>query len=96
MVQVLVGDIVIAESNETKMVEGNHYFPPNSIKSEYFNKTDLHTVCHWKGSADYFNLSVDGNELENAAWTYPEPITDQAKPIKDYVAFYSNMVTIKT
>ncbi len=96
MVRVLIDDTVIADSDETKMVEGNHYFPAGSVKKEFLTKTDLHTVCHWKGNADYFDIEVDGKKLENAAWTYPDPTTDQAKPIKDYFAFYPNKVAIVT
>ena len=94
MPKVMVDNIVIAESDDVKMVEGNPYFPPSTIKSEYFTKTDLHTVCHWKGNADYFTIEVNGKTLENAAWTYPAPSTDRAEPIKDYVAFYPNKVQI--
>lgn len=94
MPKVMVDDVVIAESDDVKMVEGNPYFPPDSLKEDYFTKTDHHTLCHWKGDADYYTIEVNGKKLENAAWTYPEPISERAEPIKDYVAFYGNMVTI--
>ena len=96
MVKVLVDDVVIAESDDTLMVEGNHYFPPEAVKKEFLKKTDLQTVCHWKGPASYYNIEVNGKKLENAAWYYPEPTTDQAQPLKDYVAFYPNQVTIQS
>lgn len=78
---------VIAESDETVIVEGNHYFPKSSIKSEYFKDSSLHTVCPWKGQASYFTVEVDGERNEDAAWTYAEP-KKAAEKIKDHVAFW--------
>ena len=60
--------VVLAESNETKMVEGNHYFPPESINREYFRQSQCHTVCPWKGQASYYDVEVDGQTNRNAAW----------------------------
>ncbi len=80
-------NIVLAESDQTIMVEGNHYFPPESVNMDLFSESTYHTVCPWKGKADYFTVTVDGEVNENAAWTYPEP-KDAAKNIKDYVAFW--------
>ncbi|MEM6926471.1 MAG: DUF427 domain-containing protein [Myxococcota bacterium] len=79
--------VVVAESDHTEMVEGNHYFPRESIKSEYFESTSHSTVCPWKGTASYFTLKVDGETNENAAWTYESPKSAAAN-IKDHVAFY--------
>ena len=79
--------VVLAESDSTQVVEGNHYFPPSSVRKEFFNKSDTHTTCPWKGVASYFNVIVDGKANADAAWYYPEP-TDAAKLIKDHVAFW--------
>lgn len=80
---------VIAESNETIVVEGNHYFPPSSVNKELLTDSSHQTVCGWKGTANYFNLKdASGAEKKNAAWYYANP-KDAAKNIKDYVAFYS-------
>lgn len=85
---------VIAESNETRVIEGNHYFPPDSIKKEYFTDSDTHTVCPWKGTASYYNVVVDGEENKDAAWYYPE--TKQlAEAIRDYVAFWNGVEVSK-
>ncbi|MEQ9466981.1 MAG: DUF427 domain-containing protein [Ekhidna sp.] len=81
---------VIAESDETVVVEGNHYFPPSSIKKEFFKETDTHTVCPWKGTASYYSLEVNGEENKDAAWYYPET-SELAKNIKGYVAFWNGV-----
>ena len=78
---------VLAESDETIVIEGNHYFPPNSIKKEFFKESNTHTSCPWKGQASYYTISVEGNENKDAAWYYPET-KEAAKPIKGYVAFW--------
>jgi uncharacterized protein (DUF427 family) len=85
---------VIAESNETRVIEGNHYFPPESINREYFKDSDTHTVCPWKGTASYYNVIVDGNENADAAWYYPE-VSELAKAIKGYVAFWKGVEVSK-
>ncbi|MEJ1222613.1 DUF427 domain-containing protein [Sediminicola sp. 1XM1-17] len=84
---------VIAESDETVVVENNHYFPANSIKQEYFKPSDTHTTCAWKGKASYYSLEVDGKENKDAAWYYPE-VSELAKSIKGHVAFWKG-VTIE-
>lgn len=78
---------VVAESNRTVEVEGNHYFPLDSITCEYFQPNDQHTVCPWKGTASYYDLVVNGKTNASAAWYYPEP-KSAAKQIKDHVAFW--------
>lgn len=78
---------VIAESDRYELVEGNVYFPPDTIKSEYFRPSDTHTVCGWKGTASYYTISVDGQENQDAAWYYPDP-KPAAANIKDHVAFW--------
>jgi len=83
-------DTVIAESDETVVVEGNHYFPPNSIKKEYFSETDTHTVCPWKGTASYFTVEANGSSNKDAAWYYPET-SELARNIKGYVAFWKGV-----
>lgn len=81
---------VIAESDNTVVVENNHYFPADSIKKEYFKSSDKHTTCPWKGKASYYTLEVDGKKNEAAAWYYPEP-KDAAKQIKGRIAFWKGV-----
>ena len=83
----VVNGTLLAESDDTIVVEGNHYFPPDSVKREYFSDTDLTTGCPWKGTASYYSVTIDGDELTNVAWYYPTP-KDEAAEIRDYVAFY--------
>ncbi len=80
-------DVVLAESDKTVVVEGNHYFPPDTIKGEYFQKSDTHTICGWKGEASYYDVVVNGHINKDAAWYYPEtkPAADE---IRGYVAFW--------
>ena len=82
---------VIAESDKTIIIEGNHYFPPDAVHSEVFAENDHHTTCPWKGLASYYDIKIDGQEAGNAAWTYHQP-SKAAERIKDYVAFYPNKV----
>ena len=91
--KVIVNDQVIAESDQTEVVEGNHYFPPNAVKKEYLKETNTHTTCPWKGEASYYTVAIGGEELKDAAWYYPQP-KDAAQNIKDHVAFYPNKVKI--
>jgi uncharacterized protein (DUF427 family) len=77
----------IAESDNTVVVEGNQYFPSDSVKKEYLKASDKHTTCPWKGLASYYSIEVDGKVNTDAAWYYPEP-KDAAKQIKDHVAFW--------
>ena len=81
---------VIAESDQTKVIEGNHYFPPESVRQVYLKETDYHTTCPWKGKASYYNVLVDGEINRNAAWYYPEP-KEAASEIKGYVAFWNGV-----
>lgn len=81
---------MIAESEDTVVVEGNHYFPPDAIKKEFFTESDTLTHCPWKGDASYFNLKVNGKENADAAWFYPDP-KDAAKVIKGRVAFWKGV-----
>jgi uncharacterized protein (DUF427 family) len=77
----------LAESDETVVVEGNHYFPPASIHEEYLRDSDTHTICPWKGEASYRTVEVGGQSNADAAWYYPAP-KDAAAEIKDYFAFW--------
>jgi uncharacterized protein (DUF427 family) len=81
---------VLAESNNTIVVEGNHYFPPESIHREFFKPSSNHTTCPWKGQASYYTIEVAGKVNEDAAWYYPEP-KDAARNIKNYVAFWKQV-----
>lgn len=81
---------VLAESDRTEVVEGNHYFPPSSIRREYFRGSDTHTVCPWKGTASYYDIEVDGKRNDGAAWFYPDP-KPAAANIAGYVAFWKGV-----
>jgi uncharacterized protein (DUF427 family) len=78
---------VLAESDSTIVVEGNHYFPPNAINKEHFRESSTHTVCGWKGQCSYYDVVVNGEVNKDAAWYYPET-KDAAKNIEGYVAFW--------
>ncbi len=83
-------DQVIAESNDTIVVEGNHYFPSDAIKKEFFKESDTHSVCPWKGQASYYSLHVNGAENTDAAWYYPKA-SELAKNFEGYVAFWKGV-----
>ena len=87
MAKAIWNGAVIAESEQTVMVEGNHYFPPESVKREYLDDSRTHTRCYWKGTASYYDVVVDGQANPDAAWYYPDP-SKAADQIKDYVAFW--------
>ena len=87
MAKAIWNGIVIAESDKTVMVEGNHYFPPESVNKDYLKETSTHTTCPWKGLASYYSVVVDGEENKDAAWFYPEP-KSAAKEITNHVAFW--------
>ena len=81
---------VLAESDETVVVEGNHYFPPESINEEYFSDSERTSVCGWKGTANYYDVEVGGESNAAAAWYYHTPM-DAATEIKDYIAFWGGV-----
>jgi uncharacterized protein (DUF427 family) len=81
---------VIAESPTFEIVEGNVYFPPETIDKQFFKDSPTTSKCHWKGTAHYYTVAVEGDENKDAAWYYPEPM-DAAKQIKDYVAFWKGV-----
>ena len=87
MARAIWNGVLLAESNATIIVEGNHYFPPTAINRQYVTENNTHTVCHWKGVANYYDVIVDGKVNGGAAWYYPEPKA-AARQIKDYVAFW--------
>ena len=78
---------IVADSDATRVIEGNHYFPPDSVKREYFKRSTTTSVCSWKGEASYYTLEVDGTKNEDAAWYYPTP-KDAAATIKGFIAFW--------
>ena len=80
-------DVVLAESDDTIVVEGNHYFPPEAIEAKYFEPSSHRTLCPWKGVASYYDVVVEGSRNAGAAWFYPEP-TPAASAITGYVAFW--------
>lgn len=83
-------DAIVAESDKTIVIEGNHYFPPETITKEHFQPSDTHTTCPWKGEASYYNVVVNGEVNKDAAWYYPDPKAAAAE-IKDYVAFWKGV-----
>ena len=87
MIKAVYKGRVIAESNDTVKVEGNHYFPLESINRDFLEKSELQTICVWKGVASYYNLILDGEKLKDMVWYYPDP-SEEAKSIKDRIAFY--------
>lgn len=87
MARAIWNGIVLAESEQTEQVEGNTYFPPESIHREYFRDSSHHTVCGWKGTASYYDIVNGGQLVRNAAWYYPDP-KPAAKNITNHVAFY--------
>ena len=85
--------VVLAESNNCEKVEGNYYFPPDSINKEYFQETDTHTSCGWKGTANYYTIEVNGKQNKDAAWYYPET-SPMADKIKGYIAFWRGVEVV--
>ena len=86
-------DEVLAESDDTVVVEGNHYFPSDSLRREFFRESDSHTTCPWKGEASYYDVVVDGEVNRDAAWTYPET-KPAAEQIRGRVAFWHGVEVV--
>jgi uncharacterized protein (DUF427 family) len=84
---------VLAESDRTVVVEGNHYFPPSALNREYFRESSHHTECSWKGTCSYYHVEVGGRRNENAAWYYPEP-KEAARQIAGHVAFWKGVQVV--
>jgi len=82
--------VVLAESDQAVVVEGNQYFPKESVHREYLRPSATHSICGWKGKASYYDIEVNGERNTDAAWYYPEPKPD-AERIKDYVAFWKGV-----
>ena len=82
---------VLAESNDTVVVEGNHYFPVASMAKEHFRPSGTHTTCAWKGEASYYDVVVGADVNKDAAWYYPTP-SAKAANIKDHIAFWKGVV----
>jgi uncharacterized protein (DUF427 family) len=83
-------DAVLAESDDTVVLEGNHYFPADSIRGEFFRPSETHTICPWKGQASYYDLLVNGEVNRDAAWYYPT-VKDAAAEIKGRIAFWKGV-----
>ncbi len=81
---------IIAESDDTIVIEGNHYFPADAIQKEFYKDSKHQSVCPWKGTASYYTIVVDGKENQDAAWYYPE-VSELAKAIKGRVAFWKGV-----
>ncbi len=90
MARAIWNGAVLAESDRYETVEGNIYFPPESVKREYMRDSDHTTVCPWKGTASYYDIVVEGKTNPSAAWFYPEP-SQAAEKIKDHVAFWKGV-----
>ena len=90
MVKAVWNGATIAESDDTVVVEGNHYFPREAVDAALLRDSSTHTICPWKGTASYYSLVVDGAENPNAAWYYPEP-KPAAAEIKDRIAFWKGV-----
>ncbi|MCM1987164.1 MAG: DUF427 domain-containing protein [Methanococcoides sp.] len=85
--------VVLAESDSVKEIEGNLYFPPESVNKEFLRESDTRSTCPWKGLAHYFDIVVNGEENNDAAWSYPEP-KEAAKEITGYVAFWKGVEVV--
>ena len=84
-------ETILAESNETIIIEGNHYFPEVSLNKEYFSKSETTSLCPWKGTASYYSIAVNGKINNDAAWFYSTP-KDAAKEIINHVAFWNGVI----
>ncbi|MFN3309129.1 MAG: DUF427 domain-containing protein [Anaerolineales bacterium] len=85
---------VIAESDQTILLEGNHYFPAEAVRQEFLLPSDTHTTCPWKGVASYYHIQVGDQVNHDAAWYYPEP-SEAAQQIKGYIAFWKGVQVVK-
>ncbi|HUY59405.1 MAG TPA: DUF427 domain-containing protein [Solirubrobacteraceae bacterium] len=94
-VQAVWNGVVIAESDRTVVIEGNHYFPPDDVNTEYLESTSKRTACPWKGTASYYDIVIDGERNKAAGWYYPQP-SHAASQIKDHVAFWHGVKVKRT
>jgi len=90
-----VNGILVAETDSYEVVDGNIYFPPDTIKSNHFSPTSTKTHCPYKGDASYYTVTANKTEVKDAAWYYPEPLESMSK-IKGYVAFYKGKAEVKS
>ena len=90
MIEARWNDSLIASSEDIVVVEGNHYFPPNSVNAELLRPSSTTTICPWKGTAHYHSLHVDGADNPNAAWYYPDP-KSKAENIRGRIAFWKGV-----
>jgi len=81
---------ILAESDKTIVIEGNHYFPADAVNKEFFKPSETHTVCGWKGTASYYDVAVGGETNKDAAWFYPDA-KDAAKEIENHLAFWKGV-----
>ncbi|MFC6016641.1 DUF427 domain-containing protein [Plantactinospora solaniradicis] len=90
MPKAIWNDLVVAESTDTVVVEGNHYFPRSALRDDLIRDSATHTFCPWKGTASYFSLEHEGRRTDDAVWYYPEPKPD-AGMVRDRVAFWKDV-----
>lgn len=93
MTKAIWNETIIAESDNCEMVEGNYYFPPDSVNQQYLKESNKNTTCGWKGVANYYTIEVNGKQNKDAAWYYPTP-KEKAQNIKNYVAFWGGVKVI--
>lgn len=93
MAKAIWNEAVLAESEKTEVVDGNHYFPPDSLNRDYFRPSEAQTVCGWKGTASYYDVVVETEVNEQAAWFYPDP-KPAAANIKGHVAFWKGVEVV--
>ena len=86
---------ILAESDDTVVVEGNHYFPESAVNKSYLKPSSTHSTCPWKGQASYYDLVIGQEINKDAAWYYPQP-KDAAKEIKDHIAFWKGVRVVKS
>jgi uncharacterized protein (DUF427 family) len=93
MPKAIWNDTVIADSDDTVVVEGNHYFPRTALRDDLIRDSDTHTICGWKGTASYYSLESDGKKSADAVWYYPEP-KPEAEMVRDRVAFWKDVKVV--
>ena len=94
MPKAIWNDLVIADSADTVVVEGNHYFPRSALREDVLRDSETHTVCGWKGTASYYSLENDGQRSADAVWYYPEP-KPEAEQVRDRVAFWKDVRVVE-
>jgi uncharacterized protein (DUF427 family) len=83
-------NVILAESDKTIIIEGNHYFPPESINKKFFIESNTRTTCGWKGVASYYTIKIDNEQNKDSAWYYDKPL-DKVKHIRNYVSFWKGI-----